>query len=84
MRFVVVVVREYGYILLASVREAVGGVHRSRVTKCYFGYFGVEGSLGYGVLFFLGVFGMSVETAVYFIGAGVLFTGAVSSNWNFR
>jgi len=34
MRFVMVVVRGSGYILFASVREAVGGVHRSRVGWC--------------------------------------------------
>jgi hypothetical protein len=45
---------------------------------------GVEGTLGYVAVFSLGVFGMSVEIAVYFIGTGVFFAGAVSSNSNFR
>ena len=45
---------------------------------------GVEGSLGYGVVLSLGVFGMSVEFAVYFVGMGVFLTGAVSFNLNFR
>ncbi len=44
---------------------------------------GVEGSLGYGVVFSLGAFEMSVEIAVYFIGTGVSFTGAFSCNLNF-
>ena len=45
---------------------------------------GVEGSLGYGMVFFLEVFGLSVEIALYFIGTGVFFTGVISSNLNVR
>ncbi len=45
---------------------------------------GVDGSLGYGVVFFFGVFGMSDEIAVYFVGTGVCLTGTVSSNLNFK
>ena len=43
---------------------------------------GVEGSLGYGYVFSWGVFRMSVGIAIYFIGTGVFFTGAVSENLN--
>jgi hypothetical protein len=45
---------------------------------------GIEGSQGYCVVFSLGVFGMSVEIAVYFVGTGVFLTGVVSSDLNFR
>ena len=45
---------------------------------------GVEGSLGYGLVFSCEVFGMSVEIALYFIYTGVFFAGAVALNLNFR
>ena len=57
MCFVMVVVEGSGYVLLASVREAVCVVHRSRLV-------GVEGSEGLGEVFFLGFFGMLVEVAI--------------------
>ena len=45
---------------------------------------GVEGSLGCEMLISLGVFGLSVKIAVYFIGTREFFAGAISSNLNFR
>ncbi len=45
---------------------------------------GVGGSPGYGVLFSMWVFGMSVEIAVYWIGTGVFISGEISLNLNVR
>jgi hypothetical protein len=45
---------------------------------------GVEGSLVFGGIFFLGLFGMSVGIAVFFIGTWVFLTVALSFNLNFR
>ena len=77
MRFVMVDVEESYFILFASVWGAVGVAPRTRGGWC-------RGVAGIRNVFSLGVFGMSVVIAVYFIGTGVLFTGEVSSNLNFR
>ena len=45
---------------------------------------GVEKSLGIGGVFFLGVFGISVEIALHFVGTGVFLTEAFSPNFNVR
>ncbi len=45
---------------------------------------GVEGSLGVGVVFFLGIFGMAVEVALIFIGTLVFLTRYISLDLNFR
>jgi len=77
MQFVVIVVEGSDYILFASGQGAVGVVYRSRVGWCR-GVTGIRNGI------FLGVFGMSVEVALYFIGTGLFFVGSVSSNLNFR
>jgi hypothetical protein len=56
-----VVVAVSVYILFLAVRGTVDVVRRSHV-GC------VEGSLGFRVVFFSGVFGMAVDVAVFLIG----------------
>ena len=41
-------------------------------------------SLGFGGVFFLGIFGMSVEVSVHFVGTYVFLTGPFSLNLDFR